>query len=279
MEISALDYRPARGKCGSNRERADVWGGAWRRSARRWELLAPLIASATGWRVWNPGRYGEPWHALFRGVYPLGVRPLLVFGLNPGPYGMAQTGVPFTDIKRLRERLPNLAGQIRRRGGRLEVPGLAPPSLRAFLTRSFESSAVRVYRFLELGWGSAEKGWKRVAVANSCSLRFMDPVDGGNRTPADLRPAASRRKGDVLAARKLQEECDRLRRLAAQEAIEAVHPRGVILLGKDVQKALRDMLIRRLGREAVLGWEHPARAVPERWAGDLLDELRKRRWR
>src|SRR5207249_6825846 len=70
-------YRPARGKCGSNRERADVWGGAWRRSARRWELLAPLIASATGWRVWNPGRYGEPWHALFRGVYPLGVRPLL----------------------------------------------------------------------------------------------------------------------------------------------------------------------------------------------------------
>ena len=35
-----------------------------------------------------------------------GSAPLAVFGLNPGPYGMAQSGIPFTDLKRVAERLP-----------------------------------------------------------------------------------------------------------------------------------------------------------------------------
>jgi hypothetical protein len=69
-------------------------------------------------------------------------------GLNPGPYGMAQTGVPFTDLKRLASDLPKLARALAASGESLALPGLAPPSLRPFLTRTFESSAVRVYKFL-----------------------------------------------------------------------------------------------------------------------------------
>ena len=80
----------------------------WKESAELFEPLAREVAAATGWLVVNPGRYGERWHARFRRLYPPGPNPLLLFGLNPGPYGMAQTGVPFTDLKRLQSHLPEL---------------------------------------------------------------------------------------------------------------------------------------------------------------------------
>lgn len=138
---------------------------------------------------------------------------------------------------------------------------------------------MRVYRFLELGWGSAEKAWRRLAVANACPLLFVDPASGENRTPAELRRAASRgRRGDVRA-RELCAECDRLRCLSAREAGQVLQPVGVVLLGKNVQRTLRAEIEERLGRSAVLEWEHPARAVPESWARGLLREIRLRGWK
>ena len=263
------------------RETGDVrlaWGSAWRRSARRWESLSGRIESATGWKVWNPGRYGERWHAHFRSTYPVREGGILIFGLNPGPYGMSQTGIPFTDIKRLEAHLPALAGAIRERDGNLRLPGLAPRSLHPFLSRTFESSAVRVYRFLELGWGSAEEGWRHVTVANGCSLLFMDR-SGKNRTPADLYAAASRVMGDRREAKRLLDRCLAARCLAAKDAVRALSPRGVVLLGKDTQQALVEEMNRLLGEAGILAWEHPARAVPDKWARGLLAELVRRDWK
>ncbi len=126
----------------------DPLGTVWQAAAARFGPLARAIATATGWQVFHPGEYGERWHARFRRLYPLGPAPLLVCGLNPGPYGMAQSGLPFTDLKRLVAALPRLAAELRAAGEPLALPGLAPTALRPFLTRTFESSSVRVYRFL-----------------------------------------------------------------------------------------------------------------------------------
>lgn len=254
-----------------------AWLRAWGRSSNAWERLSPRIAAATGWRVWNPGRYGAPWHRLFREAYPLRERPILLFGLNPGPYGMGQTGIPFTDVRRLRRCLPRLEQKLRERGRVPRVPGLAPRSLRPFLTREFESSAVRVYRFLETGWGSAEEGWRRVGVANSCPLLFMDRT-GKNRTPADLGAAIRRRIGASPRAARLCRAVEAQRGESALEAIAAAKPRGVVLLGKDVQGCLGSGLTGRLGEGKVLAWRHPARAVPELWARGLLESLGSRGW-
>ncbi len=255
-----------------------AWASAWRRSARRWETLAGPIASATGWKVWNPGQYGERWHSLFRSNYPVQEGGILIFGLNPGPYGMSQSGIPFTDLKRLETHLPTLAATIRRREGQLQLPGLAPCSLRPFLSRTFESSAVRVYRLLELGWGNAEAGWKRVTVANGCSLLFMDPY-GKNRTPADLYATASRVTRNRDEARQILNLCLHARCLAARDAVRALSPRGVVLLGKDTQQALGAEMNRLVGAAGVLGWEHPARAIPDRWSRGLLAEIARRGWK
>jgi single-strand selective monofunctional uracil DNA glycosylase len=265
---------PGRGRDKTRESRLDRWGRAWRRSARMWAEMAPKIEGATGWRTWNPGAYGERWHRLFRRCYPPRRDPLVIFGLNPGPYGMAQTGIPFTDIKRVVSCLPGFLRLLQEAWGKVEIPGLAPADLRPYLGRTFESSSVRVYRFLERGWGSAEAGWREVVVANPCTLLFMDPGDRRNRTPADLGRTARARGGGGLA-RNLEEECDRLRIRCALDALEALHPRGAILLGKDVQAALGAALIGALGDRAVVKWEHPARAVPDAWTAGLLAALQR----
>ena len=258
----------ARAEAGLSR----AWDDAWRRSAERWERIRPQLVAATGWKIWNPGSYGRRWHQLFRETYALRPPMLLMFGLNPGPYGMAQTGIPFTDLKRLSSHLPALARALAARDERIALPGLAPRSLHPFLGRSFESSSVRVYRFLDMGWGSAEAGWPHVAVANACPLLFMDE-DGSNRTPADLFGAVARNVKDRKEARRLQERSDALRRMAAIDAMEALAPRGVVLLGKDTQRALGGEVEKRLPPRSIVRWEHPARAVPDLWAAGLLSEV------
>ena len=251
-----------------------AWGRSWRRCSNRWDRLAGRIARATGWRVWNPGHYGEAWHALFRRLYSPLPRPVLLFGLNPGPYGMAQTGIPFTDLKRLRSHLPRLAGLLAARGEPLEVPGLAPADLRPFLKRRFESSSVRIFRFLDKGFGSAERGVRTVVVANPCPLLFIDPDEGRNRTPADLGRAAARAGKEERAG--LLAEVDRLRRANAADAMAALSPRGCVLLGRNAQAALGSLTREKLGQRCVVDWEHPARAVPETWSAGLLRQLRRR---
>ena len=260
---------PAASAAGSSRARA--WGACWRRCSARWGRLAPRLARATGWRVWNPGRYGEPWHARFRALYPPEPHPIVVFGLNPGPYGMAQTGIPFTDVRRVLSDLPRLAAQLARSGSPPVAPGLAPADLRPWLTRTFESSAVRVHLFLRSTYGSTEDGVRRVVVANPCSLLFIDPNGGANRTPADLGRVLRRRapgQADLLLA-----ACERARRACALDALQTLEPRGAVLLGRDVQAALVTDLESRLGAARVVAWEHPARAVPRTWAAGLRDAL------
>lgn len=254
---------------------ADGWGAVWRRAARRWEAIGRHIRTATGWRVWNPGRYGERWHARFRALYPPVRRPLLFFGLNPGPYGMAQTGIPFTDLRRLTAFLPRLARDLARGPTALTPPGLAPATLRPYLTRTFESSSVRMYRFLSEAFGNAERGVRQAVVANPCPLLFIDPDAGRNRTPADLGRAA--RALGRARRRALLAECARLRRLNAGEAVEALAPRGCVILGRDAQAALHDLLADAVGERRVIDWEHPARAVPGAWAAGLRTLLGERR--
>ncbi len=256
---------------------AHAFSCCWRRCSRRFRECARAVERATLWRTWNPGEYGARWHDVFLATYPIVRHPIVVFGLNPGPYGMAQTGIPFTDVLRIKTALPELCRRLSAAGETIEVPGLAPLSLRPFLRRTFEASAVRVYRFLETCFGNAQKGVREVVVANPCPLLFIDPNDGANRTPADLVRAVHARGGD---GRRLRDELDRLRTENCADTLETLEPSAVILLGKDVQKALSSFIKGRCARrglvDRVIDFEHPARAVPKVWADRLTAEIRRR---
>ncbi|MHB8606638.1 MAG: uracil-DNA glycosylase family protein [Thermoplasmatota archaeon] len=230
----------------------------WRANGERWEAHAKEARDA-GLQVWNPALYAGDVHAAFLARFPPKKGALLALGLNPGPAGMAQTGVPFTDCRTMTRDL----------GIPLEMPGRAPPDLAARLKKpngkwrlTYERSSLVVYAGLRACWGDVATAYANWFVGNPCPLLYLDP-DGWNVTPADPR------------LRRLASTND-LRREAVERFAKILDARGVVCLGKDVADAVGDVAARLVGEANVVRYPHPARAVPKLWAADLKRELAAR---
>lgn len=53
--------------------------------------------------VYNPLRYAWVPHAEYLTRYGTGHKEVLLLGMNPGPFGMAQSGVPFGEVTVVRD--------------------------------------------------------------------------------------------------------------------------------------------------------------------------------
>jgi single-strand selective monofunctional uracil DNA glycosylase len=136
--------------------------------------------------VYNPLVYAiEPHEAYLERWGQKAPRELVLLGMNPGPFGMAQTGVPFGDVAMVRDFLGVT--------GRVEKPLHEHPRrpIAGFACHRSEVSGTRFWGWARDRFGSAESFFDRVFVANWCPLVFMDE-SGRNRTP-DKLPAAERR--------------------------------------------------------------------------------------
>lgn len=235
----------------------EAWLGEWRANAERWK------AAAAAWRlpgveVYHPAVYAERPYADFIAKFPPKKGCLLTLGLNPGPYGMAQTGIPFTDCRTADKRL----------GLPMKVPGYAPEALaRRLVTErkrsTYERSSIGIYKFLDLAWGDLRAAYADWVAINACPLLFLESGPWKNLTPADGR---IKRLADVQP----------LRETALRRAVETLAPRGVVCLGRDVEACLGPLAVGLLGETKVVVYPHPARAVPEAWAKGLRDELVRR---
>jgi len=231
----------------------------WHANAQRWEAVAKRARDA-GLEVWNPGLYAADLHTEFLSRFPPRRGALLALGLNPGPYGMAQTGIPFTDCRTARDAL----------GLPIDIPGRAPADLARRLTKengkwrgTYERSSLVVYTFLRRAYGDLSTAYANWFVGNPCPLLFLDPAPGWNVTPADPR---LRRIPEVAA----------LRVQAVEAFARALSPRGVVCLGADVAACVGDAAGAVVGEENVVRWSHPARAAPKAWAAGLTRELTRR---
>lgn len=104
-------------------------------------------------------------------------------GMNPGPWGMAQTGVPFGEIEAVRnwiglpETIP--IGKPRKEHPKRPVLGLEG-------TRS-EVSGRRLWKeWAESTYKSPQKFFETFFIYNYCPLMFLE-TSGRNRTPVQLR--------------------------------------------------------------------------------------------
>lgn len=129
--------------------------------------------------VYNPLRYArEPFENFLRQYGGTPGRVLLL-GMNPGPWGMAQTGVPFGEVSWVRDWL-RVTGRVRqpqRVHPKRPVDGLA-------CGRS-EVSGKRLWGWAADRWGSAGQFFGAFMVLNYCPLMFMEE-SGRNRTPDKL---------------------------------------------------------------------------------------------
>jgi single-strand selective monofunctional uracil DNA glycosylase len=134
--------------------------------------------------IYNPLNYAWPMHEAYLRAFGRTRKRVLFLGMNPGPFGMAQTGVPFGEARAVREwlRLAAPIGRPDRAHPRRPVTGLD-------CARS-EVSGRRLWGLFAERFGAPAKFFAHHIVLNYCPLAFVEST-GRNRTP-DKLPAVER---------------------------------------------------------------------------------------
>ena len=133
--------------------------------------------------TYNPLEYAWERHCDYLTKYGTDQRRVLFLGMNPGPYGMAQTGVPFGEIEHVRDWI-GISGPVKQ-------PEEEHPKrpITGFDCQRSEVSGRRLWGLFKEHFGSAEAFFQGHFVANYCPLIWMKDT-GANLTP-DKLPAAS----------------------------------------------------------------------------------------
>jgi single-strand selective monofunctional uracil DNA glycosylase len=161
--------------------------------------------------VYNPLVHASrPWAQYVR-RFADGPRRVLFLGMNPGPYGMVQTGVPFGEVAHVRDWLGIEA--------KVERPEREHPKrpVEGFACTRSEVSGARLWGAIAEHWKTPERFFAHHFVANYCPLVFMEE-SGRNRTP-DKLPAQEREP--------LFEACDH----ALRRTVEILEPEWVVGVG------------------------------------------------
>ncbi|WP_269525725.1 uracil-DNA glycosylase family protein [Coraliomargarita parva] len=132
--------------------------------------------------VYNPLRYAWSGHRSYIEQHAGSVKKVVFLGMNPGPFGMAQCGVPFGEIDLVR----NWVGVDTPIGKPLHEHPKRP--IDGFDCTRSEVSGRRLWGTFKERYGSAAAFFKDHYVANYCPLVFME-ASGKNRTP-DKMPAS-----------------------------------------------------------------------------------------
>lgn len=226
---------------------------AARRLHRR---LARLSFAPPTTHVYDPLAYALAPYAAYVQRFGQGPKEALFLGMNPGPFGMAQTGIPFGDIPSVRDylRIDAPIGKPALEHPKRPIVGLACPRV--------EVSGKRVWGAIEEHFGPPEHFFERFFIANYCPLVFMEGAGGRNRTP-DKLPAAEREP--LFAA------CD----AHLVSLVEHLQPRLVIGVGAFAEQRAKIALE---GHDVQIGRVlHPSPANPRAnagWASVVHDELR-----
>lgn len=128
--------------------------------------------------VYNPLSYARVPHELYLTRYGATRKKVVFLGMNPGPFGMVQCGVPFGEIDHVRQWM----------GIDAEVgsPALENPKrpIEGFSCTRSEVSGRRLWSLFRERFGTAEAFFADHWVANYCPLAFFDY--GRNLTPDKL---------------------------------------------------------------------------------------------
>lgn len=161
--------------------------------------------------VYNPLVYARQPYDRYLERYGKGPVEVVLVGMNPGPWGMAQTGIPFGEIDAVRQWMGIEAP--------VGKPGSEHPKrpVEGFACRRSEVSGRRLWGWARETCGTPEAFFARFFVANYCPLLFIE-AGGRNRTP-DKLPLTERTP--LLAA------CDR----ALRDTLLFLKPRFAVGIG------------------------------------------------
>ena len=166
--------------------------------------------------IYNPLEYAWGIHRQYLELARGGKKKVVFLGMNPGPYGMAQTGVPFGEIPAVRDWM-GLRGEVKKPNP--EHPKRPVDGLECAKS---EVSGRRLWGLFSEKFPSAHDFFKDHFVANYCPLVFMEE-SGKNRTPDKLV---------VSETKPLEELCDQ----HLQEIVEIFEPDWLVGVGGFAEK-------------------------------------------
>lgn len=166
--------------------------------------------------VYNPLVYAWAGHELYLRKFGGGHKRIVFLGMNPGPFGMVQTGVPFGEINAVRDWLGIECA--------ISKPKVEHPRrpITGFACTRSEISGQRLWGLFADRFGHAPDFFAEHIVLNYCPLAFVED-SGRNRTPDKL---IAREQQSLFAV------CDEHLR----SAIETLKPEWVIGIGNFAAK-------------------------------------------
>jgi single-strand selective monofunctional uracil DNA glycosylase len=172
--------------------------------------------------VYNPLDYARAPHERYLSRYGTGPKEVLLLGMNPGPFGMVQTGVPFGDVTMVRDWLGVSAP--------VEKPQHEHPKrpVLGFECHRSEVSGARLWGWARDRFGTPDGFFARFFVANYCPLAFME-AGARNRTP-DKLPAEEQQALSAI--------CDD----ALRQVVRLLRPRIVVGVGGFAERRARAAL-------------------------------------
>jgi len=204
--------------------------------------------------VYNPLAYAWAPFRAYLERYGTSPKRVVLLGMNPGPWGMAQTGVPFGEVNAVRDWLA-ITGPV-------EQPLLSHPKrpVLGFSSKRSEVSGRRLWGWAQRVFGSPEAFFESFFVHNYCPLMFVE-ASGRNLTP-DRLPRGDREP--LLAL------CDH----ALERCVAWLEPEIVIGVGAFAQRRATTALA---GRDVRVGQIlHPSPASPAAnrgWAEQATRQL------
>ncbi|KAI8124664.1 hypothetical protein FF38_10666 [Lucilia cuprina] len=204
--------------------------------------------------IYNPVEYAADLHQAYLKKYLKGGKKVLFIGLNPGPNGMGQTGIPFGNITTVRDKM-GLNGTVN------QPPNIHPKRpVNGLATTIEEPSGKRLWtKFQELSDGSLDIFFEQCFVYNFCPLLFYNS------------------KGDYISPQKLKAPYNRQISNAClhtiEQILELIQPEVIVAIGRyayDNLKAVKYCIEKRL-----LYLRHPSpRACTKNWS-KIADEFFK----
>ncbi|MBI4660178.1 MAG: single-stranded DNA-binding protein [Verrucomicrobia bacterium] len=205
--------------------------------------------------VYNPLRYARAAHERYLRKFGNSRKRVLFLGMNPGPFGMAQTGIPFGEVHAVRNWM-KIEAPIRR-----PSPEHPKRPVEGFACRRSEVSGKRLWGLFAQRFGCAERFFADHFVVNYCPLAFFD-VAGRNVTPDKLaapQPAA------------LFTACDH----HLLRVVESLRPGWLVGVGDFAEKRAKVAVT---NRSVSIGkMLHPSPANPaanKDWAGQAIQQLK-----
>jgi len=209
--------------------------------------------------VYAPWEYAWPLYASYLERYARGRRPVLWLGMNPGPWGMLQTGIPFGEVAAVRDWM-GLSGLV-------TSPECYQPlrPVHGLECRRSEVSGRRLWGLFASRFETADSFFQRQLVLNYCPLGFLE--DGGRNVTPDKLSSQVRTE--------LQRVCDQ----HLLEVLEILQPEVLIGIGGFAANCWRRVVTDGgNGSRRVVQILHPSPASPAAnrdWAGQVTEVLER----